>query len=188
MRTNLIESYIDMLQKSLGLIKPPVEEEKLRDLYDSRNFGGMVSHIQETLRLDMKIRLGYVSKGGPKDAPAWVERPIDMPFYNSSEFRQTTVVVYLRKTFLRNGNFEEAVLAISHELSHIVLDAIKHPLRMHEIAVDLTAMLLGFRDFYVTGCQTAEPSISGNPYEIRSIGYLTPEEVSHAAKYMTFRK
>ena len=194
MRTALIESYIRQLRASFGPVKTPVAEEELRVLYDAKDYAGMIRHIQGVLRLDMKVRLGLVNKGG-LDAPAWVERPKPMPIYGSAAFRQTIVIIYLRKSFLRDGTFEEVVLAVAHELCHIVLDAIGHTLADKEEAVDLTAMLLGFRDFYTTGCQTVRARKSswldwlcGNEsYQIRKHGYLSFDEVRHAATYMTFR-
>lgn len=185
MRTGLIESLINGLRESFGSVRPPIQEEELRVLYDAKDYAGMILHIQKILCLNMNVRLGLVNSGGP-DAPAWVWRPTDMPLYGTSAFRELTVIVYLRKTFLHNGNFEEAVLAIVHELCHILLDATGHSLREQEEAVDLTAMLFGFRDFYVTGCRSVR-NRNGEPYEIRECSYLTQEEVGHAAIYMTFR-
>jgi hypothetical protein len=117
-----------------------------------------------------------------------------MPLYGTREFEQTEVMMYLRKSFLRDGFFESTVLAIAHELCHIVLDGIAHPLRRSEEAVDLTAMLLGFRDFYVTGChitrraprQMTELHVSYTISTELRCGYLSPEEVKYAAIYMTF--
>jgi hypothetical protein len=185
MRQNLVESYIDKLRSSFGPVRQPIKGEELRVLYDAKDYAGMVLHIQKTLCLNMKVRLGLVNNGGP-DAPAWVWRPNDMPLYGTSAFQQLTVTVYLRKSFLHEGSFEETVIAVAHELCHILLDATGHSLRYQEEAVDLTAMLFGFRDFYVTGCRSVR-SGSDESYQIREAGYLTPEEVGYAAIYMTFR-
>ncbi len=196
MRKNLIESYLEQLRASLGAVRRPVSEEKLRALYDAKDYAGLVGYIQRTLHLDMRVRLGLVNKGGP-NAPAWVARQTPMPGYGTAAFRQLTVTIYIRKSFLQEGTFEEAVLASAHELCHIVLDAVGHPLHEKEEAVDLTAMLLGFRDFYVTGCYSERKKTYALPdcffgqreevYQIIRTGYLTPEEVSYAAQYMTFR-
>jgi hypothetical protein len=194
MRQALVESYINQLRASFGRLRTPVTEEELRALYDTGDYAGMVSHIQRTLRLDVTMRLGLVNKGGP-NAPAWVEAPVPMPMYGTAEFRQLIITMYLRKAFLARGSFDEVVMAIAHELCHVVLDAIAHPLQNQEEAVDLTAMLLGFRDFYVTGCRSvrrkilspAERLAGYEVYQISSQGYLTQEEVSHAATYMTYR-
>ncbi|MDD2657627.1 MAG: hypothetical protein PHD04_03140 [Candidatus Pacebacteria bacterium] len=193
MRKELIESYIDSLRASLGPVRQPIAEDSLRFLHNKKDYAGMVGHVKSSLRLDTGIRLGLVKKGGP-DAPAWVVKPTNMPLFGTASFRQLVITVYLRKSFLETGCFEEVVCATAHELCHIVLDAIKHPLRRQEEAVDLTAMLLGFRDFYITGCRSVrdvssqEDVCAGHRIiRTRTQGYLTYEEVGHAATYMTFR-
>lgn len=194
MRKTLVESYIDELRASFGPVKRPIMEERLRVLHDAKDYAGMIRYVQDALHLNMRIRLGLVNKGGPENALAWIERPGIIPHYGSRAFQQMIVVIYLRKSFLREGTFEAVVHAIAHELCHIVLYGINHPLQMEEEAVDLTAMLLGFRDFYMTGCRSVHKRkrswldilTSKEPCAIKYIGYLTPEEVAHAASYMTF--
>jgi hypothetical protein len=194
MRKALVESCVDGLRASFGLVKKPVAEEELHRLHDAGDYAGLVRCVQDALFLNVKIRLGLVNKGGPKDAPAWIEWPKTMPCYGSQAFQQTTVVVYLRKSHIREATFEAIVCTIAHELCHVVLGAVWHPLRWEEEAVDLVAMLLGFRDFYVTGSRSVykrkrswlERLTNKEPYTIRHLGYLTQEEVAYAASYMTF--
>lgn len=194
MRQAFLESSIDQLLASFGELRPPVVEEELRTLYDVKNYAGMVSYIQTTFCLDLTMRLGLMNSGGP-NAPAWIDVPTPMPVYGTTAFRKLTITMYLRKTFLQSSSFEGVVMAIAHELCHVVLNATAHPLRRQEEAVDLTAMLLGFRDFYVTGCRFVQRQESSRAnrfagyeaYWVSSYGYLTPEEVSHAALYMTYR-
>lgn len=193
MRKEMIESYIDNLRASLGRVRTPINEEQLRSLYNSRNYAGMIWHIKNHLALDLRVILGLANKGGPA-APAWVVRPSELPMFGTSSFRQLTITVYIRKSYLTVSCFEEVVCAIAHELSHVVLDAIRHQLRWQEEAVDLTAMLLGFRDFYVTGCRSVRDvssqadTLAGlKVTQISTQGYLTHEEVGHAAMYMTYR-
>src|SRR5216683_2573342 len=93
-------------------------------------------------------------------------------------------------------NFEEVAIAIAHELSHIVLFGINHSLQECEEAVDLAAMLLGYRDLYIAGsfCEVRpasfwerlnlfiEKRVTGvERRTYRTLGYLTPEEVKYAA-------
>lgn len=139
----------------------------------------MAGVVMTTLAVDLKVKLGLVNKGGPK-APAWLARPRLLPPIFSPQFKETEVIVYLRKTFIAEVGFESIVLALAHEFSHIILDSTYHPLRESEEAVDLTAMLLGFRDFYVTGSKVRTPD---GGYRL---GYLTEEEVSYAAWFMTY--
>lgn len=193
MRQALVESYIDRLRVSFGQIRTPIAEERLRALYDAKDYGRMVYHIQTALRLDLTVRLGLVNKGGP-NAPAWISGSVPMPMYGTEAFRQEVVTMYIRKSFLAEVLFDTVVMAIAHELCHVVLNATGHPLREQEEAVDLAAMLLGFRDFYVTGCRTVRKQqvsramkLAGyDAYEVSSVSYLTQEEISHAATYMTY--
>jgi hypothetical protein len=193
MRKELIETYIDSLRASFGSVRLPVAEEELQLLYNRKDYAGMVSYIRNVLRLDMGIRLGLVNSGG-RDAPAWIVGPVNMPMLGTQAFKQLTVTMYLKKSFLTEGYFEATVCAIAHELCHVVLSATWHPLRQQEEAVDLTAMLLGFRDFYVTGCRSVrnisskEETLAGlKVTETRTQSYLTYEEIGHAATHMTFR-
>jgi hypothetical protein len=101
-----------------------------------------------------------------------------MPFYGSKAFRELKITMFIRKSFLEESKFDQAAIAIAHELSHVVLESIGHPLRGCEKAVDLTAMLLGFCQLYATGSYKEERSRNSTRY--RTLGYLSPEEVALA--------
>ena len=142
--------------------------------------------------------MGLVNQGGPVKAPAWVSYSKPSPRLGTEAFRRTLVTVFLRKSFLAVSDFEPVVMAIAHELSHIVLFGISHPLEESEVAVDLTAMLLDYRDFYVAGCRRELRPKSivqhlgrffrrwlGVDRQIfQTLGYLTPEEVRFAAELL----
>ena len=185
MRKDLIDSSIATLTASLGSIRRPVDEPVLERLFVAQDLVGMITTIQRVLRVDTRVRLGLVNSGGPRNAPAWIERPNPIPHFGSESFRRMTVTLYVRKQFLANVGFESLVMGFAHELCHVVLDATGNPLRKCEEAVDLTAMLLGFRDFYVTGC-SAIHRVAGQLY-VERLGYLTREEVMYAAQAMTYR-
>ncbi|HRY52699.1 MAG TPA: hypothetical protein P5089_02500 [Candidatus Portnoybacteria bacterium] len=183
MRKDLIESYLLKLRASFGGLKSLVEGDELELLYQTRNYAGMVSSIKRIFCLDLRIMLGLVNRGG-LDAPAWVKWPKSLPLYGSDDFQQTIVIIYLRKSFLGEASFEPIVVAIAHELSHIILYAFRHELCRQEEAVDLLAMLLGFRDFYVTGCK--DISFQGDNIVTHRLGYLSEEEILYASQFMTF--
>lgn len=195
LRAEMIQAYIGQLRASLGAMKP-IDETELRELFGKNDYTGMVKIIRDKLGLDLRVRVGIVNDGGPVGAPAWITAPKPMPRFGTAAFRQTLVTVFLRKTFLSNHTFEQVVIAIAHELSHIVLFGTNHRLQDREEAVDLTAMLLGYRDLYVAGsfCEVGPTSFWGriNPLSekrvagvqgriYRTLGYLTPEEVRYAA-------
>lgn len=86
------------------------------------------------------------------------------------------------------------VMAIAHELSHIVTSSIQHRLQRYEEATDLTAMYLGYRHFYVTGVvyevrpreqergfwERIENLLHGTNATMHRFGYLSQEEVEYA--------
>jgi hypothetical protein len=194
-RAGMIQSYIAQLRASLGEMKP-VNETQLRELFGRKDYTGMVKIIRDKMGLELRVRVGIVNEGGPVGAPAWVSAPKPMPHFGTAEFRQTLVTVFLRKAFVSDHNFEEVAIAIAHELSHIVLFGRNHCLQDSEEAVDLTAMLLGYRDLYVAGsfCEVGPASFLGlinlfiekrvtgvERRAYRTFGYLTPEEVRYAS-------
>jgi len=99
-----------------------------------------------------------------------------MPLYGTRAFQDQTLTMYIRKSFIEKAPFGAFVTAASHELSHVVLKAVNSPLYSREEAVDLTAMLLGYRHFFLRDSQYE--SIKELPAEPQSwwedvIGYLT---------------
>lgn len=205
MRTKMIEEYIEQLSTALGGVRPLITSEKLREMHRKKDFASMVHYIRTTLKLDLRIRVGFVNSGGSTQAPAWINTPITMPPYGTSAFRKTPVTIYIRKTFLKQQPFETIVSAIAHELSHIVLKAIGHGLKNQEEAVSLVAMILGYRNFFRIGCQYIEDieSVQKQWYLCKMIyglsnlifgkkmvththtfGYLTIDEINFAADIM----
>jgi hypothetical protein len=104
--------------------------------------------------------------------------PDELPFHGTKEFRETSLKMYFRKSLLEQHTYDQVAIVIAHELSHVVLDSIRHPLRREEKAVDLTAMLLGFRRMYVSGAH--RETRLGNGVRTQTFGYLSIEEVRHA--------
>jgi hypothetical protein len=202
-RTEMIQSHISSLKEIVGHAPPKHNSDELLDLYKRKDYTQMVRVVRDSMGLNLRVKVGVVNKGGP-NVPAWIETVQPMPLINTSEFRNTLVTVFLRKSFLDVSSFERIVMAIAHEMSHVVLYGIQHPLMKVEEAVDLTAMLLGYRDIYVKGILYAEigppkfrdklraeigRAFSGTNMRIySSLSYLTPEEVCYAARLMGRRR
>jgi hypothetical protein len=106
-----------------------------------------------------------------------------MPPYGSDEFKELRLDMYLRKSFLDQSAYDQIAIAIAHELSHIVLESIRHPLRRCEKAVDLTAMLLGFSGLYASGAHKEQQVY--DTITIHGLGYLSIEEVMLAYELLT---
>jgi hypothetical protein len=143
--SHLICDYLDELRESLGAVQAPVDPRVLRRLYERQDYGAMLGWIKNSMRLDLSVGLRIV-EGPAGDPLMWVEMPEPMPIYGSAEFRRVRVIVNARRYTLHRS-FACAVAGFSHELSHVVLAAMRHRLRADEKAVDLAAMLLGYQAF-----------------------------------------
>jgi hypothetical protein len=178
MPADYVMDYLTQLQQVLPNI-PPISVRSLKSLHRAKDFEGMVAFIKTAMKMDAKLRIGWVNSGGPVGSPAWINLPKLMPIYGTDDFRRLTLTMFLRKSFLESSSYERIAMAIAHELSHVILEAVRHPLRHYEKAVDLTAMLLGFRRLYVSG------SAKANWTAISSLGYLQREEVLRADAFIS---
>jgi hypothetical protein len=156
--TFAVAKYFPQLRQMSPCV-PPTSGRVLKKLHGAQDYQGMLELIKRTMNIEGRLVVAWVNSGGP-DAPAWVEMPIDMPFYGTKEFREMPIKMSIRKAFLEQSSYDQIAIMFAHELSHIVLNSIKHPLRECEKAVDLTAMLLGFRKLYRSACH--KESRSGN--------------------------
>jgi hypothetical protein len=197
--------WVQALTKSFGRARPAVSETAFRELHARKDYNGMVALVKKNLCLGMRLRIGYVNSGGPAHAPCWIGIPENMPSYGTQDFRNCMLTMHIRKSFLAEAPYGAIVVAIAHELSHVVLDATQHPLRKIEPAVDLTAMLLGYRDFFLqdsfyvaTNNRRMAPGAQNDTLasllsyfearlegvDIGAIGYLTHEQRCYAAQLM----
>jgi hypothetical protein len=190
-RKEMVESQLSQLRESLGGGCPPVARKQLWAMYNEKNFAGIVKFVRDSMNLDLQIRVGLSNVDSQTQAPAWVQMPSPMPLLGTPAFKQTLATVFLSKSFLRRANFDQVVLAVAHEISHIVLNSTNHALRDEETAVDLTAMLLGYRDFYVGGCESVHIErkwLSRVETHAKQLyGYLTPDEVRYADRILVRR-
>jgi hypothetical protein len=169
----------------------------LRTLYDRKDYPAMLGWIKNSMRLDLRVGLRIADSPEPS-APMWIETPMNMPLYGTSEFRRTQVVVNVRRDLLETKPFGWIVAGFAHELSHVVLFSIKHPLQHEEKAVDLTAMILGYLAFV----ESAEVTVrsgwlssiimalllaplgvlfwAGTSKQTTRLGYLTKSEAAFA--------
>jgi len=177
-----IKTWSLQLIKSYGEPRKVVDTTYLRKLYCERQYTQMVGTIAAQLALNLTIRVGLVNSGGIEDACAWVDPQGLRGLYGTPEFRDSTIVVYLRRAYLEEVTFAEAVRAVSHELSHVVLDATAHPLRNEEKVVDLAVMHFGYRS--VMQRRYVALGANGVPKGIHVTGYLTEEEIAYAKALM----
>jgi hypothetical protein len=149
-----ISVYLDQLLNALGGARTPVRPSGLRQLYEQKDYLSMVRWVQQSMHLDLQVSLRIAEIGGKERPPMWIETPNAMPPYGTAAFRRTRVWIYIRRDILNGKPFEWLVAGIAHELSHVVLFSIGHPLQHNEKAVDLTAMILGYQNFVVNAERT----------------------------------
>ncbi len=150
--TNYIEvaGLLSQLNASFRGVREPVDQVPYRELIAKRDYEGVLGKIADQLCIPSALQIGYVNSGGPEEASCWVYMPTVMPQFGSSTLRKSKFTVYVRKRFLAVAPPDTVVAAFAHEMSHIVLGVISHPLRHNEKAVDLTAMVLGYRHFFAS--------------------------------------
>jgi hypothetical protein len=73
------------------------------------------------------------------------------PIYGTWAFKQMECIIAIDLPHFSSHSFETFAAGISHELCHIILDCIYHPLRKMETVVDLLAMVLGFAEITLAG-------------------------------------
>lgn len=198
MRKHLIDTSVQSLVATFG-VRPRVSEKPLQQLFAAKDYVGMVRLIRSDICKDARIRVGLINSGGSERAAASVVMPDRMPIYGSQEFKRLLITMYIRKSFLNRCTFAGAARAISHELSHIILDSIGHPLKHSEEAVDLTSMILGYRRLHIVSAeQVIEtrielPKFTENPLgwlkgmlspdsesTVHTLGYLSKAETEYA--------
>lgn len=85
-----------------------------------------------------------------RNSVAFIISPGYFPIYGTSDFNNLKIplFIFMESTVI---SMETFIYAVAHELSHIILYALNHPLQNNEVAVDLTAMILGFHDIIRIG-------------------------------------
>jgi hypothetical protein len=185
--TFVVSKYLHQLQQALPRV-PPIPEDALRSLHAAQDYKGVVALIKKTMKIECRLVVAWVNSGatkGMEEAPAWIRTPDPMPIYGTKAFRELTLTMFLRKSKLEQWSHDQMAIVVAHELSHVVLNSIGHPLRGCEKAVDLTAMVLGFQRLYVSGSYKEQRlQNSKSSYQL---GYLSPHEVQLADQILAPR-
>jgi hypothetical protein len=136
--------------------------------------------------MNVGVRLTVHWTDGPpqvQNALAWVSIPEKMPYYVTPAFKELTLHISILKSFRDRSAHDEFAIAVAHELSHVVLESIQHPLRKEEKAVDLTAMLLGFSYMYRLASHTRR-YIGNHRFQTTQLGYLNSEDMDAACRIL----
>lgn len=158
----LIEDYLRRLIGSLGQVAPPIDADTLGRLYLRGDYPAMLGWIKNSMRIELRIGLRVVDLQAASP-PLWIETPNPMPRPGTPEHQRARAVVNVRRDWLAGKPFGWVVAGFAHELSHVVLFSLDHPLQHEEKAVDLTAMILGYDRFIVTAEAT---TTHWNPWSI----------------------
>lgn len=172
-REEQLASITKTLKNSFPVINP-INRNLLEGLFNEKKyteiFSVMKNHMGITCRLSVKC---ITTKRNPSDSPATVDIPENFPLFGTSA--QKNLVIKL--TFYKEltDSFFVFIMAISHELSHIVLNSVAHPLKTSEEATDITAMILGYGLYYELGNTTFKEENFKRYFS--KLGYLSFEEV-----------
>jgi hypothetical protein len=180
-----VKAYLNQLRQALPYV-PPIPIQQIKALHRKKDFGAIVRLIRSTMNVNVRLTLHWTDRpasNGHKQAPAWITVPENMPYYGTPAFRELKLDVSILKSFAANSTYQEFAITVAHELSHVVLDSIKHPLRREEKAVDLTAMLLGFSYLYRTAAHSVK-RVDSHTIRTTKLGYLSPDELEAASRIL----
>jgi hypothetical protein len=158
----------------------------LGTLFYQQNFPAMLGWIKNSMRLELRVGLRIV-EGDQHKNPMWIEWTGSIPNIGTREFKDKRVVINATRNVL-NSPFEWIVAGFAHELAHVVLFSLNHPLQEDEKAVDLTAMILGYDKFIATAHRTTKEAAGfmATRQKTEWIGYLTISERRFASAYLRY--
>lgn len=158
-----IEQCVTSIARHLGLpIK--IVLSNVSEHFRSGDAGGFESH--QLARIDRTGR-------GTESITAQVSLPNDLPLYGTSLLVDYPIEVRVSENCYRKPYTFIAIMA--HELSHVLLDALRHPEKDNEIYADLVPIILGFSMFVEKGRKFSETTRSGDfiTTHTTTYGYLT---------------
>ncbi len=185
-RVDLIRKHLGKLISAFGKRHRPIPVVELFELYNQRDFRGMVGQMKRQMRIDFPIRVCYVNdpKFGPDGGVAWVDSLEQVPAFGSRGDGKHMPNMYLRRSALIEMPFPSLVFAMSHELSHLLLTSFRSDLYDNEEATDLLSILLGYGVYYAAGRIYSPKNFNdmfaflGKP--TYTSGYLSHEEIFFA--------
>ncbi|MFA6194042.1 MAG: hypothetical protein WC726_04235 [Parcubacteria group bacterium] len=166
--------FLSQLVVSFGLHRP-FESPSARENFSRGNLTKVILEIKEHMRVTCRLKALYVQgdihtylanaaflpkviqekareflKSG-RFATMATLMPWPLPIYGTRAFECLECVVAINAPHFSSHSYETFAAGISHELAHIILDCIRHPLQKMETAVDLLTMVLGFADIALAG-------------------------------------
>ena len=160
MTTLPVREYIDRLDALFG-VRDPVDRERLFELHRRGQLEQLAAAIANELTLPVGIRLTVTSERarfhshhlartdgrgrGVEAIEAQVIIPTDLPLFGSAALRAYPITVLIMPTFA-DADPATGVTILAHELSHVLLYALRYPDRENEVFTDLLPLVFGFSD------------------------------------------
>ena len=126
-----------------------IDEKSLNYYYQAKRYDKLISLMKNHLSINCRLKIRCIDKPLPVKGhfkSANIFMPANFPLYESIEYRNLVLEISFHKELL--NNFYAFVMIMSHELSHIVLYSLNHPLKFSEKATDIAAINLGFSRFF----------------------------------------
>ncbi|TAK95322.1 hypothetical protein EPO05_04505 [Patescibacteria group bacterium] len=152
----LVQSVLDILQTLVKIervqdsISPEAEAAMRRD-FETGNYVQCIKRIRANFNMRVPLKAEYVGDGKlplpgrPVGSPAVVYLPAYMPLFGTEQFNSLLITMRINRLLLTT-RYELFVTAVAHELSHVLLYGLHHPLCESEVATDLLPMLFGFAE------------------------------------------
>ena len=147
--SDLIQRHLEQLIGLFTRINPPVDLNSLRILHGKGDLAGMTQWTCDFMALGINIGVKPAASGAPvnEQAPMWIEARSSLPRIGTPEFSLSHANICFHSGTIEELPFELIVAGIAQALAHLVLHSTRHPLQLDGKAIDLTAMIFGFRGF-----------------------------------------
>jgi predicted SprT family Zn-dependent metalloprotease len=191
----MIPTWLSTLNEHFGPPKAPVSYSEVQHAFTQDGLSGVVRKVKQDLKITCKVTLDKDQSNLRKHAFAWIRLPESMPPYGTQAFIDTQVVIFVSPKLQSSKDQRVVTFAIAHEFAHVILDSNGHTHRHNEKVVDLTAMWLGYAEFFQHHRKNNVEQVSpknfmqwfkyfcGVRYITKhQVGYLTDEEIEEATK------
>lgn len=211
MATGVSKEYIDGAIKELSDvvgIRKPITQQPLVLLLRNGEVKQCIKDMALMIGLPIDISLTSVPQGyspysqnrfhskdlvktdrsgkGEGGITAQVSIPQYLPLFGSPTMSNYVINVRVSENCCAYPLTFMAVMA--HELSHILLEALRYSKKNNEVCIDLTAMMIGFSEIIQTGRKVIEETQIADTIHTRTTtyGYLTDDQFFFALKRINY--
>lgn len=158
-RREMIVRYIETLSRYIGNPRPPIplaQLMKIKKLHAEKKYRDAIIRVHDTLNLqylNLSIFFTIVDNIPKHRCALMAITRLGFP----KKFQQSPITIYAKYSFVNTAPPETFIRIAAHEWSHVVINApqdkkhIVDGLENIEVAVDLTAMMLGYREIFCIG-------------------------------------